>query len=763
MAVAVVMLGVSALVALGGSYRQLAASRDAFYARYRIADITVNTLVGSHDARDLANGIPGVERTAARLVLPLSANVGEARLMLEVRTFEPEADSLNALHLYEGSGLLESGIYVERNFARHHGLEVGDSVELLPDSEVVRLTVSGIVGSPDVVYTMRTIQDIAPPLDGFGVAYVGEATARRIAGELPEGASARSVLVGPEYNQILLAVDNGVRVSEVAEDAEEHLSSLRPTRVIKNRDLLSDIVLRNNIDQIGAVAAVFPMMFVVVALMLIYVLIARLVEAQRRELGVLLALGVGHAPLMLSFMAIPVLIGGLGAVAGVLLGERLATLAVSFYASYFNMPVMGGVQSVGTPWLAIMLILVTCLFAGALPVRHMLAVQVPIDLLRPHTPTASKETDTLGGVVRRLPVRWRISARSLLRNHRRSRPVVLGSVASIVLIVCSVFILDGMDYLMRAHFSEFNRQDVTVVFTEMQEIGAGLLSDEPHVARAEPILELPVRVTSTQGSQTVVGTGVSPGAHLLDLGDRLPGPGEVIVSERLAEELFLTPGDWVTVDVAGNTSEFRVVARVTQLVGTGAYFPIESLSELADIPPSATKALLETSGADIASLRTSLMTNPAIGTVELREEQRDLFRNTYMGALYVFVGMAAFFAFTMGFLVVFGTTSIDLIERAADFVILKTIGYSAGEIARQMTIENLVLSVESMLMGMPLAVLMAWQLSGVFGTDILSMPFVIYPRTMVIAAGASVAFTVLAQARNGWEIEQQGMTGQLAE
>jgi putative ABC transport system permease protein len=169
--------GVAMFVMYLSNFDSLRLTRQAYYERYRFADV----FAGCKRAPDRLAGriaeIPGVNRVATRVVTEVSLDVegldepAVGRLVSIPADREPE---LNALFLRSGRWI-EPGrpdeVLVGEGFALAHGLGPGDRVAAVIYGRRRQLEIVGVALSPEYVYSIRPGQ-VVPDDRLYGIFWM---------------------------------------------------------------------------------------------------------------------------------------------------------------------------------------------------------------------------------------------------------------------------------------------------------------------------------------------------------------------------------------------------------------------------------------------------------------------------------------------------------------------------------------------------------------------------------------------------------------
>jgi len=201
----------------------------------------------------------------------------------------------------------------ERHFADHFNLRPGDQIEVFIAGEWQPVTVSGIAISAEYLWPARSRQDILTPPDDFGVIFVAESLGSRLD-------------LAP---QALVRLDSGGSSQDL-----EHLRDLATdagaTDVYGRAQQPSNAALQEDVSGFGELAWMFPALFLTAAGLTTYILLSRLVQSQRANIGMFLANGMPARTVLVHYLGyglVPAFVAGMaGAVGGTLLGGALTHL-----------------------------------------------------------------------------------------------------------------------------------------------------------------------------------------------------------------------------------------------------------------------------------------------------------------------------------------------------------------------------------------------------------------------------------------------------
>ncbi|MCA8905311.1 MAG: hypothetical protein KDA43_10895, partial [Hyphomonas sp.] len=156
----IVACGVAIMVMALGTLSTLRASRDAYYERYRFADVFASVRRAPEGAASRLRAIDGVqtvETRIVRLVILRIAGVEEPANAQIVSLPDEGESTLNRLVLFAGrypEARSPNEIIISNAFAEANELEPGDAIETVMNGHLRTLNIVGIGDSPEFIYAL---------------------------------------------------------------------------------------------------------------------------------------------------------------------------------------------------------------------------------------------------------------------------------------------------------------------------------------------------------------------------------------------------------------------------------------------------------------------------------------------------------------------------------------------------------------------------------------------------------------------------------
>ncbi|MDD2620350.1 MAG: ABC transporter permease, partial [Syntrophomonadaceae bacterium] len=555
--VSIVMLGVLIYISMTTAYMNLSRSQQSFYQENEFADYFLQVVKAPEAQIKRVAAIPGVIQVSGRIQKDISfikADGGRGTLRLTSYKLPMERE-LNQIQVDSGRMFtMESGqgieVLVDPKFAAANMLDQGGIIKVIAGGREISLNVVGTAVSPEFIYLMKDSASLMPDPEEFGVLMMPHEQAEQI------------LDMQGQINQLLLKLAPAANEELVKQQAEKILMPYGNLAAYSREKQLSHISLKGELEGLRVSSRFMPLIFFLVAAGIQFLLLGRMIKAQRSSIGVMKALGLSNIRIIGHFLSYPVCVSLLGSLLGSIFGIYLASIFSALYAMFFNLPaIIGGVNGTAIIY-SVMLTLLVGVSSGLLACRGILLIQ-PAEAMRASAPVGggSIALEKWRSFWSKLSSTWRMSLRTMFRNRTRFAVTVLGVAGTVVILLLAFFSSDAVDYMMERHFSMENRYDILVTFnTPLKQSDIMYWQQWEEVEEMEPSLQVPVKVftdlkgtgeekqgedDSLQGlrvGQKLIGIYAADGKEL-----QIPEDG-VLLSERTAKKLAVGVGDWIWVE-----------------------------------------------------------------------------------------------------------------------------------------------------------------------------------------------------------------------
>lgn len=742
----VVASGVAMFVMSLTTLQSLELTRRTYYERTHFAQVFAQLRQAPDVLRHRIQEIPGVAQVQTRVVkdvtldVPGLAEPAVGRLISLPRRAD---DSLNRLSLRDGR-FPEPGrrdeVVVGEAFTQANQLRPGDAVKAVINGRLQELTIVGIVLSPEYIFQIRS-GEMMPDDRRFAVMWMDN--------------EALSTVFNMErgFNDVSLTLLREAVVEDVLQRLDLILEPYGGTHSFARKDQISHHYLSDELTQLRTMAVLTPAIFLSVAAFLLSVVMSRIVSAEREQIAMLKAFGYGRRAIgwhYLKFVAIIVIAGVLvGTGLGIWFGRGLAIMYTEFYRfPIFLFRVDPGVLMGGVG------ISITFAALGTLRTVRRAMLLPPAEAMRPEPPGEFHETFLeRSGFQAALSQTTRMILRELERRPLKAFFSCLGIALATSVLVLGRYGVDAMDFLMDFQFQVAQRQDVTVSFVDATEQRAlSELRHMPGVLNAEGFRSVPVRLRNGPRKKELALMGLDPDTTLFRIlnadGRRIPLPPDgVLMSEKLAELLHISPGESIRVEVLigrRQVGELPVTGLISDYSGVNAYLTKDALHEFLQESPQLSGAYLDVDQDAQDELYFQLKHTPRVAGVTVSSSALQSFRDTIAENLLKMTAFNIGFSCVIAFGVVYNTARISLAERSRELATLRVIGFTRGEVSSILLGELFVL----MLAGIPFGLLIgcgfAYGLSQSLQTELYRIPLVLAPFTFGFASVVVMIATLVS-------------------
>lgn len=728
----VIGCGVATVVLMFGTMRSLKETKEAYYERYRFAEVfaavkRAPTRLGVRIGR-----IPGVKRVQTRIVKDVILDV---KGVIEPATGRlisiPELGRplLNAMTLRRGRYISPGRpdeVIANQTFTEANGLHPGDHVVATINGRKRKLRIVGIALSPEYIYAIRP-GELMPDNRRFAILWMSR-DALEAAFDLKES-----------FNDITLTLLRAASEDEVIRRLDLLTEPYGGTGSYGRRYHFSHSYLSSELDQLITFGWIMSPIFLAVAAFLLNVVVSRIVETERQQIGLLKAFGYTDWAVGWHYLKLILALTALGVIMGFLGGAWLGRGMTELYANLFHFPFLFYRPSPGIFAIAA-LVSVGAAMTGTLGAVRRAVRLPPAEAMLPAPPARYRKNPLeYLGMERLITEPTRIILRHLWRRPVRALLTTTGLAFSVAILVSSLFWLDAIEKLVDVFFFQAQRQDATLTFVEAR--SRQILNEVqkmPGVLAAEPYRTVPVRLRLGSRQRRLGITGIQFGTNLSRLLDarlrsiQVPSEG-LVLSSKLAQLLDARRGDLIRVEAMEGRRpvvDVHVSAIIEEYLGVTAYMDMNALNRLMEEGSNVSGAYLLIDPLQQEELYREIKDTPAVAGMSLNTIALKTFRKTIGETIYIMLFFYTLFAGAIAFGVVYNSARILLSELSRDLASLRVLGFTRNEVSYILLGEILVLTLLALPVGCLIGYGMARMMTVFFDTDLYRIPFVVGRGTL---------------------------------
>lgn len=666
-----IFLGVFIYAGVNSEWNGMQVNSSAFYEETNMGDVFV---YGNHFTQEEVNKlskceeIQGVERRAV-----FTANVknqDEKRIVVNI----VGSNKISAMKRMSGEPYEENkkGIWLDHTYALKNHIKIGDSMTLTMQGMEFTETVKGTILHPEYVYQIRE-GDVLPDHENNGYVFLSQKYFP-YADAVP-------------YTQLLLKSKNPTSMERIVCDCLQR-SNLT---FVNRKDLTSTSMLESEITQHQAFGEVFPIVFLLIAVLTTLTTVSKMIINQRLQIGILKALGFSNLKIKVHYLSHVMIIAIIGAILGYLTGPLIVPALL--YPMMEAMYILPQWQAIHVQGNLIMVAgsIILC-FLAAYYACHQQLKEKAVDLLRPAINNFSGHQRKHGNIWKSLNFYVQWNMRDILRNKLRSLIAVLGVAGCSGLMLCAFSLQDSMHQMMNQMFQELQTYEMRVQVDEHADI-ASIKQRIQGCAIQEGAVELKHK-ESTQMATLLV----QEDNRYLKLQNEelkntaLPKSG-VALSYKLAESYGWMRNDTITWRVVGsqNWHESTIKEIIHTPASQGLTMSVQEFNH-------AQEPFVVTS---IVGKREELSDLTGIQNVQYMEEDIEKGFDAMMEGMNLIIVILILAAVVLGIVVLYNIGTFSYMEKTYDMATLKVLGFHDRQVKKLLRQQNVWLTCIGIIFGFP--------------------------------------------------------------
>lgn len=726
----VIAAGIALLVMSRGMLISLDETAIAYYERYRFADMFAPVKRAPNHLLEDIRALDGVTGAEGRIVGGGLVNLPSQTAPISARivSIDPSAAApINTVHLSEGrmpDSAHTDEVLLLAPFAEAHDMEPGDKIAVTMYGVQHEFSVVGLALAPEFIYTLPP-GDFASDPARLAIIWAGV-----------EAMEAAFDLDGA-FNEVVLTRSRGGDDRAFVDTLDRMLAPYGATGAYAREDQLSHKFLTEELKQLDTTGRIMTPIFLGVSIFLLNIVITRLVQTEREQIGLLKAFGYSDWRVATHYLKFALVIAVGGALIGWGAGIWFGRLMAELYQQYFSFPFL--LFAAQFRMLAVAFAISGAAAAiGAFVAIRAAATLTPAVAMRPPAPPRYHR----GGAIMRWLERTldqpsRMILRRLTRQPVRAGLTIMGVGAAMGLSVMMSFNVSATDYMLDVSFNVVDRSDVFITFADpLSEKALFDLEAVEGVSLVEGARQTPVMFKNDRFEYLGAITGL-PDAPILNRAVDadlqtvdISGDG-VVLSQQLADIMHVGVGDLLTVEVREGrrpTLEAPVTGIVTALIGTPAYMNIDALNRRLKEPGRISGAYLDIDLAQRDVVYDQLKAMPRIAGVSLRRDAYENFKKMIDEGMGLFRTIMSLFAMIIAAGVVYNSARIAFIEREHDLASLRVLGFTKLEAGYVLLGELALLIIIALPIGAALGFMIWVYLSSALSTDLYQIPTIYEPK-----------------------------------
>ncbi len=716
----IVAIGFCGYCVLAITSDQLTSAKEEFFASTAFPQVFVQVQEAPAALSGRLERLNGIERAEGRLTQSVRVTgLGDEHIELKLTSIVP--DGL-CLPLYSKGTAPADGareIAVGDGFFDAHKLQVGDMLEPVISGRKTNLTVTGSGITPENIYMIRSMTDMLPDFATYDTGFVSYDTL--------------SALLSKQglVNEFVLTLSPGYTTKDVEDSIRRVLEPYGCYSVFDREDHLSVAMLLEELKQLERMSTAVPFLFLIVASVILYITLHRLIQQQRTQAGTLMALGFYHRVISRHYVCYGALVGLVGGFLGGLAGSLLAKPMGDFYGMYFKLPQIPFQLSPHYMLLGSAAAAIFCGGVGWVCARSLSRLS-PSEALRPAAPKHSRPSvlERIPGFTTLFTVPGLMAVRSLSRNRKRTAMSLFG-IACAYMITASLVSMNSLfDVFLFDFLEKTQRQDISVHFSSpVAPADAMRAIRDPAVELVEGIVEFPSTLEGPGGKIECTIQGIPQDSQLCRLYNEADGSvtvtdSGIVLSRHMANRLGVGKGDMIQVKTSyprEQTTQVAVADIIAQYMGSTAYTSHQQAGRLSDYGSGYTSVLIKAPDNTITGILEHLEDATAVTTVESRMEKLQKYR-TMMGSFGGIMVSMAGMGVLIGLAVVYTSSLISFEELKREISTMMMLGLTHRQCLDVISTGQWLLSLGAVVLGIPMTMAASRLMSTAMVSELYTIP-----------------------------------------
>lgn len=568
-------------------------------------------------------------------------------------------------------------------------MTVGDNISFTFNGITIEKEIKGLGYSPEYVYHASDAS-VIPDFGKIGFAYMSYKA-------FP--------LSDVPYNVLLVDFNGNAR--DYNDLLSEKLDG-KYNSFIEQSEHVSVSQFSEEMDQHKMMGDIFPVVFILIALLILLTTMTRIISHQRTQIGILKAVGFKNRTIMFHYVSYGLWLVLIGSILGLIIGPL--TLPNLFYpsmSSTYILPEWKPAWSMTFVYVAIAMILMSVI-VSYFAVRSI-SKENPADTIRPKAPKVSTS-----GFVEKFGfwkkfgfnIRW--NYRDAKRNKFRALMTIVGVIGCTALLVSAFGMYDGMNDLKEWEYSQINHYDSKLVIDD--EASLSEIDDVADEVNGDKLMESAIEIESNNskksGSLLVLNdtdlvTPTDYDWNKVDIAD-----DEVSISQKMADLLNVGIGDTVKWHIMGSDKWINVTVDKIHADPISQGF-IMSTDKLEDLGLNYTPTSIVTAEHIDKNYSAIKSTSSMKGMTSSWDELTE--------SMWLLIYILIFFASLLAIVVLYNLGLLSFTEIEREIATLKVLGFKTSALRKLLLTQNLWFTAIGFILGIPVGyyiLKIMWESSG---------------------------------------------------
>lgn len=466
----------------------------------------------------------------------------------------------------------------------------------------------------------------------------------------------------------------------------------------------------DDVNRIANLSLYFPIVFFLVAVIVIITIIFRKVNEDKFDIGIAKSLGISNIIILFQYLFFSLFACVIGCIIGIFfIGTLVPYIFIVIYQKMYyleiaNIQIMPDVICL-TFVVSVLFVLIATFFAAWKTIK-MPEKQLLIK-------TVSKRTSKIR-ISNNIPTLWIATIRSALCHPARFIMSVINIALCMTICLCSIHLYSATSNMVNKQIEDIAQDEYEAYINENYENAKKVFNEANNVKFYSPSAEKPASFKVPDGRTSMLYItcpenyeDFSKFRHLIDSnsGEIVePNDDGVVITKRAAEVCRVNVGDYIEIKTdTVNPTEYQKIKIshiVDNYIHNYAYVTKSKYKEIVgkDYSPNVISAALDNYN-DLSLFNNQLYKTGEVSFIKNYHDTLINYTKIADSSVYLSIVLCVFSAF-LAFIVLYSLTVISLSERSNEIAIIKMLGFKPRKVNLYVHRDTLFYSIIGIILGL---------------------------------------------------------------
>ncbi len=737
-----VMIGILTYNLMSLIYESFDYSLNSYYENYNIGEATLKVKAMPLSAMNRFLRNDDIKMAEGRIDKRVRLIDEETEVLFQFMSYDStRPDRINGIELLKGRwpNPQKAEVIMGNNYFEATDTQLGDEIALVINGKEQKLTIVGVGRSPEFIYIKKNPNELISDPKSFDLVF------------MPYSKMSEIMNMDNQVNNIAFTFYNPDAFERIKIDIEKWASKYGVKELLPLEDQVSHSTTMQKLEGIGSMTTTIPLMFLMISGTIIFIVLKRIIEAERGQIGVMKACGVPDGHILIHYMSYAFIVGIAGGIPGAYFGIKSVPPMIDMMGIAFNMPFE--TKGLFEKYMLNSFLMAAgfSLISGYVGAKRCLALK-PAEAMRPPVLASAREgvLDKLYWLFKDTEIKWMLALRNITRNPGRSVFILFGVSITAALLTFPLSMNTMYDAMLFDQFEKKEIYDMKISFNTFvdRNTAVSALGNEPGIVLVEPQTTLPVTLIHNWYKEDLGIICIPKDSTLYNLYDfddrpiRLTRDG-MAISHWIAEKMEIRVGDRVILESPlfreGIQKEVQITQIIPQYIGSGGYMNIDRVSQMLDGRDYISALMVNGSDEGLERVKKKYEKSSLIDTFDYSKQIAEGF-NEFLSQTTAVIGLLVVVGVLIGFSVIYVSITITISERYRELATMLVVGLMEKEVHQVLLIEQVILSFLGIVIGLPMGKAMLVAFAKTSSTDQLIMPAEVPMSALIF----SVIFTIVA-------------------